>query len=150
MTSYTSARPYLPVGVKTTTTNKILEERFLTTYKLFDIDSATLQSRLKIPPLGTNWKTPDILRKLNMSIPMYLYYNYFTRDFGGNIPEQKIRELVDRYSAINPSWESIDADYVYSGPFEQELTSLDLDRDARLRLIFKNPSVKIYKITRGI
>ena len=125
LTSYTSARPYLPVGVKTTTTNKILEERFLTTYKLFDIDSATLQSRLKIPPLGTNWKTPDILRKLNMSIPMYLYYNYFTRDFGGNIPEQKIRELVDRYSAINPSWESIDADYVYSGPFEQELTFLD-------------------------
>ncbi len=151
LTSYTSARPYLPTGVKTLTTNKILEERFLTAYKLFNVSPETLRSRLTARPVegnnnNNNWKTPDLLSRLNADIPASLYYNYYTRDFGGSIPDQKVKELLGRYYDLNITWASIDADYVYIGPFERALVSADFGGDGNFQLLFKNSSVEIYKI----
>jgi uncharacterized membrane protein len=50
------------------------------------------------------------------------------------------------YPRIKADWKSVDADYVYYGPWEKQITQTDLSKDSNLELIFKNSEVEIYKI----
>ena len=72
--------------------------------------------------------------------------NTYFRKGCGRIPEEKQSELMNRYTTLFPSWQDIEAEYVYYGPWERQFSQPDFENDPRLRLIFQNELVKIYQI----
>jgi hypothetical protein len=64
--------------------------------------------------------------------------------------ESKQRELMNRYITINSTWENIEADFAYYGPWEKQLNGgkeITTEKD-NVKLVYKNPLVKIYKINK--
>ncbi|MDP3764345.1 MAG: hypothetical protein Q8Q95_01860 [bacterium] len=149
--AFTSARPYLPWGGMISLSNFDLEELFLKSNKVLGVDSATLEKRLRDGQglecrgfcdrsyIGNNIK----------SAPAFLYGLYFVdgvKSRPHQIPEYKIQELVKRYGGLQVSWENLDANYVYYGPWERQFIDRDLNQDQKLQLVYKNSLVELYKI----
>ncbi len=164
LTTYTSARPYLPAGFTSTAPMEELEKRYLESHKLFGISPKNFENRL----YGTYPKTcsgfdcfPDEGSNQNDSI-WHLYGNYFTSKYGtykefmsggdkSAVKEARARrmaKLSQDYLKLKTNWADITADYVYFGPWEKQLGGIDLSSDPGLRLVYKNEGVLIYKILR--
>lgn len=130
---YTSATPFLRPGLSVTDSNLALEKNFLIAKKLFGI------SRDVMPPDS-------------------LYYNYYKNqsfdvDYRNNfdpslkvwkIPEDKKLELERAFDRLPVSWSDVEADYVYFGPWEKQISGVDLRRVKELKLVYKNGAVEIY------
>lgn len=148
-TSYTSARPFMPTGANAIVDNRTLEDRFLLANALFGVSPDVLRQRLEksqITQLMPNWKTPDILRNLNLyNAQGYLYTNFY-EDRGYLLPAEKIQELMTRYQALKPAWKNVEAEYVYVGPFEKEFGGRDFSRDSQLKRLYSNGDVEIFEI----
>lgn len=157
----TSARAYLPTGVNTTQANNALENRFLDTYKIFDVKSDILEKIFRADPMeicgSVDCSGKDFHEVQNIINGMSdLYSQYYKQGQAGKnrqlfryISEEKVGELIDRYSVMSKkNWTDINAQYVYYGPWEKQLSQLDLGQEKQLRLIFVNPSVSLYEIKR--
>ncbi len=154
--NYTSARPFLPLGILSLTTTGELEDRFLMAYKVFGVPEKTLseilKSNLKIPCVNTDPTCPpDTEDNLSKNI-WHLYGHYFRNaDFNGfmiapeTITPEYIASLLSRYEKIKVNWNSIDAEYFYVGLWERQLGTVDLRYNQNLKLIYENPSIKIYR-----
>jgi hypothetical protein len=142
---YTSARPFLTLGVNAPASNAEIENRYLLVNKIFRVPEKILYGRLQ-PPAGASANLSDDR--------FYLYSNYFRQksfDYAftssaKTIPQSKIEELINRYRSLEISDDQIAADYIYYGPWEKEIFEYDFDIDQNLELVYKNPEVKIYKI----
>jgi len=174
LNAQTSARPYFVGGFNTAATNKLLEERFLTTYKLFKVKPEFLRRVLEIdyskdmrsPEKYQDSPYPDGHTYLNMAevIP-HLYVGYYYGDpnrFPRSkttyrfVSKEKADELIAAYPKLSVNWKDVEADYVYYGPWEKQITKIDLSQNPNLELIFssgggsamggKNKEVEIYKI----
>jgi len=135
LNAYTSARPFLPIGHMTTVATNVLEERFLTAYKLFDVPREVVKKHLNS---GTTvWR---------------LYQHNFRRgDFTDymiapkSITNEYIESMLARYDALKTNWNSVDAEYVYVGPFEQEFSQKNFNQEYDLERVYSNSSVAVYK-----
>jgi len=152
---YTSARPYLPHGGLTIASNYDIEQRYFVTNKLFGINDEDLKDRLnstldKDCANFCNKESDDNLR----DDYFYLYLNYFRdnsfdwafTDSDKSIPDRKIEELVENYRKLETDWSKVDAEYVYYGPWERQLSDLDLSQEKDLRRVYENTSVEIYRV----
>lgn len=160
----TAARPYLLIGFNTAAPNRLLEERFLNAYKLFKVPPEFLKNILemdyqKMVCVG-DCINEDAHQHLNTIQPithLYFgyYYNYY-HDRGLPLPETQYRfvskekadELIAAYPKMLVDWQDIEAEYVYYGPWEKQITQIDLSRNSDLALVFRNEEVEIYKIHR--
>lgn len=160
LNAQTSARPYFAGGFNTAAPNTTLEERFLKTYKLFNVSPEFLQQTLE-----TDYKdmvcvgeciNQDPHRHLNLKeIVSHLYVGYYVNDrpfFPRSeskyrfISKGKADELISSYPNVSVNWKGIEADYVYYGPWEKQITQINLSKDRSLELLYKNSDVEIYKI----
>ena len=139
LSGYTAARVYLPMAQFTSRANAELEERYLAASKVFGVPENRLRYNLAA--------TDD---------PFYLYssfyreknFDYAFTSSDKSVPQEKIEELVARYQALIVSLTDIEADYIYYGPWEKETALADFKTDPRLELVYSNPSVEIYKISK--
>ncbi len=162
LNAQTSARPYLAGGFNTAAPNTILEDRFLSSYNLFKVTPAFLRDTLE-----TDYQemvctgeciNDDHHRHLNIKETLsYLYVGYYVNDpermprSEGKyrfISKEKADELFAKYPNISVTWRDVEAEYVYYGPWEKQITQIDLSSDPDLELIYKNAEVEIYKIRR--
>lgn len=135
LNAYTSARPFLPIGHMTTVSTNVLEERFLTAYKLFNVSRDVVKTHLN-----------------GGAIVWRLYQHYFRRgsftDYmiaPKNITDEYVEYMLDRYDSLKTNWSFIDAEYVYVGPFEKEFSRKQFGQEVDLNLVYSNSSVAIYK-----
>lgn len=164
LNAQTSARPYFAGGFNTAATAKLLGERFLTTYKLFKVRPEFLECVLK-----SNYsKDPCLLKEVvdsdphswinTANITSYLYVNDRA---SSPRSKEEADELIAAYSKISVTWKDIEADYIYYGPWEKQISQVDLSKDLDMELIFsyregsfslagqageKNSEVEIYRI----
>lgn len=164
LNAQTSARPYFAGGFNTAATNKLLEERFLNTYKLFKVRPEFLERILRIdyqkdfrsPEKYSDSPYKDMHEYLNtVETITHLYVGYYYNDpsrFPRSettyrfVSKEKADELIAAYPSLSPKWKNIEADYVYYGPWEKQITKIDLSKNKDLELLFKNKEVEIYKI----
>ena len=153
LTTYTSARPYLATGFASSMPMKDLEQRYLTVNKIFGVKKDILIKRLteKLDDCIADCP-PDSWYNLHKDY-RFLYVNYFYRGVvlkGGtaDFPEHYLDDLIKRYGSFEPTWQDIDAKYVYYGPWEKQFSHPNLKSNEDLILIYENPSVEIYKIKR--
>ena len=59
---------------------------------------------------------------------------------------EKAEELIFRYTALEVAPADIEADYLYYGPWERQISQVNLAMLPGLERIYKNGSVEIYKI----
>lgn len=152
LNSYTSSRPFLPLGNLTSQPTHKLEERFLEANKFLGTAPDGLIGQLantlyldcaskSCPP-----NTEENLRK-NL---WHLYWHYFR---GGpvnsylarpqKISGEYIDKLVARYAVLKIDPDKIPADYIYYGPWESQL-SPEWRGHSGFKLIYQNPQVRIY------
>ncbi len=157
--AYTSAKPFLPIGILTPAPTEELENRFLAIHRMMGVTDNTLRdilkNRMPIPCQSGEASCPpnteDNLRK-NV---WHLYGHFFRRvnfnDYMINptyITDDYIQKLVERYRTTNAGWTKLDADYVYYGPWEKQFGRPDLKQNKNLKIVYENPSVQIYRILR--
>ncbi len=160
LNAQTSARPYFAGGFNTAATNQLLEERFLTTYRLFKVKPEFLKNILAMDyrnmVCAGECINQDLHEHLNtVETITHLYVGYYVNDparFPRSettyrfVSKEKADELIAAYPKLSVDWKNIDAEYVYYGPWEKEITKTDLSRDPGLELVYKNQDVEIYKI----
>ncbi len=151
LSAFTSARPYLPWGTMTSLSNLELEGLFLKSSKVFGVETVVLEKRLRD---GSGFQClgfcdrPYIESNIK-DAPLFLYGSYFIDGAEARpyqIPEYKIQELVKRYQELRVGWGDIGAGYVYYGPWEKQFVDVDLSREQKLRLVYKNGLVELYQI----
>ncbi|MDP1719257.1 MAG: hypothetical protein Q8L24_02425 [bacterium] len=164
LTTYTSARPYMPTGFASMLPMAELEKRLLETHKLFGISQKDLENRLNgtFPRSCSGFDCfPDEGSNQN-DIIGHIYANYLTskygnfQDFLGDsegslVPTaraERTEKLLEQYKDIKVSWKDVTADYVYYGPWERQIGSADLSSDPNLKLVYNSEGVRIYKVKR--
>lgn len=134
LVAQTGVRSYLATGFNSVATNEFLEERFLKTYKVFDISEDMLRRITKRCP---NCESSDLESWANVSKPMKHL----------RMSEERISGLLKKYENMpQVNWKELGADYVYYGPWEKQLSKINLILEKELITIYKNPEVEIYKI----
>ena len=84
----------------------------------------------------------------------HLYGHYFRSQGDINsylnrpltITETDILDLVERYRKTAANWKDVDADYLYFGPWEQQLNGGKNTVSNNLQPIYNNKLVKIYRV----
>ncbi len=155
LNGYTSARPYLPHGLRTTHPNYDIEERFLVSAKLFGETKEDVERRLRAGYTNDCWRfiTCDKHTAYNLlDGPSAMYLNMYRNTANWEslryITEEKVRELLGRYDAIEADWNTVEADYAYVGPWERQLAAKNFDADQRFVLVYQSGAVAIYRIMR--
>ncbi|MEK7500836.1 MAG: hypothetical protein AAB642_01795 [Patescibacteria group bacterium] len=163
LNTYTSARPFLPTGFTALMSMKEIEERYLTAHKLFEVPEDALRQRLerRVPSGCIEYECPpDKDSNLNDSV-WHIYGNYFASKYGtfrnfmkGNNPlvierakANKFDDLITLYRDWDADWKNVAADYVYYGPWEKQIQPSPPPAK-ELKLVYQNPSVQIYHITK--
>ncbi len=162
LAGYTDTNHYLPFGDLTLTSRRDLEERFLTAHKLFGVPEERVRLLLRgkyYPPTicdvggecGNEHSERNLLR-----VPQMLYNGAFDpRQHGQDqlelsyeplIPLAVIDDLMGRYENARPDWKDFRGDYVYYGPWEREIHSVNLKTNPRLELLYNRGGVEIYKV----
>ncbi len=154
---YTSARPFLPLWMLSPQSTKELENRFLISHRLFATSPQTLakivSSDLPIECVGVcPSNTEENLRKNTW----HLYGHYFRSRGDINsylnhplaITDEYIMTLVEKYKKTKVNFSSVDADYLFFGPWEKQFSEIDFDQNKDLELVYQNPNVKLFRIKR--
>lgn len=151
LSAFTSARPYLPWGAVAPLSNFDLEELFLRSNKVFGVDQAVLERRLR-DGQGLECRSfcdRSYVQSNIKDVPALLYGLYFVDGVESRpyqMPEYKIRELAERYQKLQVDWGDAGAGYIYYGPWEKQFIDRDLSREQKLRLVYKNSLVELYQI----
>ena len=142
--SYTSSRPYLASGFLSTLSNSELENRFLISNKLFEVPKETLDLRFKeiIPYDCTNRKCYKDTG-INFDKSMW----YLT---GASLSKFKFiynpDEVFKEYDNLVVDDSQFNSALLYYGPLEKQFSRPGFNTVKNLKLIYKNPSVEIYKV----
>lgn len=155
LNSYTSARPFLPIGNISTQSTSQLEERFLLTNKVFGVGADTVRGEL-INTLRIDCGQQSCPANTEQNIGKNLWHLYFHYFRGGpantymakpkSIPIEYVQNIMERYKKTSSNLSLTAADYVYVGPWEKQLGTGGLIRYRdNLKLIYKNAEVEIYK-----
>jgi len=147
--NYTSAKPYLPFYITTLATTKEMERRFVYANKIFRIPEEIFIGRAKQDQEIYKTESEGVMNGIYGNIYRNIHYSRpgAPINFQNKPPEEKVNYLLQFYRSSNPTWQNIEADYVYNGPFEKELKgTANFAKDQTLLLIYKNHSVEIYKI----
>ena len=156
----TAARPYLISGSgMTTASNELIEERFLASYKLFMTPKQFLRDALSVDYKDMvcvgDCVNEDLHSRLNTKeVVSHLYGGYYINYPGRPKSEGKYRfismekaeELISRYAALKVAPSDIEAEYLYYGPWERQISQVNLSMLPGLDRVYKNDSVEIYKI----
>ena len=162
LTTHTSVRPFLPTAFITMLSMAEMEERYLKSHKFFDMPDDIFSRRIggKLDSNCYEYECfPDKGSNLNDSFGD-LYGNYVNSRFGSfksftdisytDPIYKKRREIIENmsehYSKVLPNKYEINVDYVYAGPLEEQINKIDFARYDNLTLVYKNPSVGIYKM----
>ncbi|MBI2454036.1 MAG: hypothetical protein HYV54_00445, partial [Parcubacteria group bacterium] len=114
LNSYTSARPFLPVGNLTTQTTAKLEDRFLRSNKLLGVSAETIMAQLKNSlPIECNvYCPPNTEQNLGKNL-WHLYFHYFRGGPINNymarpqtITDGYIKNLLGRYGEISNNFKN--------------------------------------------
>ena len=153
--NYTSARPYLATGFNTSATNKEIGERFIRANAYFGVPRETVEERLKASPLtdARCFEECGAQRAFNrLKAAQHLFYNYFKTDSAEwrYVSRAFAEILLEDYAsadakALADGLADEPADYVYYGPWEKEFGGVDPGEHDRLKLVYENPSVRIYE-----
>ena len=159
--SYTASNPYLLTGLNSIASNREIEDHFTTAYKLFDVDRSAVAALLHGDSdffcargcTTYEWfNTKSLWRNLynysyvDQSFEAPLFQIADSRSVNRSIPEPVIQDILARYDLSRPTWSGTGAAYVYIGPWEHQLSSIDADKDTTLELVYRNPTVSIYRI----
>ncbi|MDQ1284073.1 MAG: hypothetical protein QG620_421 [Patescibacteria group bacterium] len=143
---YTKASPYLASAANSLAGNYELEQRFLETFKVWNVPSSQL---------GEILSPKDKKVSLNKDISLNLYTNYYSdQSFnyslvpgsGRDIPAEKVEELLKRYEDIEIDPDKYKGYYLYYGPFERDLIGDFLPGQMPLEKVYHNEKIYIYKI----
>ena len=162
LNTHTSMRPFLPTAFITLLSVPEMEDRYLKSHRLFKVKAEILKLRLtgQLDPQCEGYDCfPDRDSNLNDSLGNLLG-NYFASRFGSfKVFEsrsgqsqvypnrvEKIAQMVEHYLQIEPDWGQVGGGYVYQGPLEKELSSIDFTGRNNLKLVYQNSQVRIYKI----
>ncbi len=129
LAAFTSLRPFLPWSGITPATNLEIEERYLATNKSFGVPAADFEKRLRE----------------NLDDDHLNLYNKYFKD-QESIPEEKIADLVSRYKLLVVDFPSLGINYVYYGPDDRRIATVDLSVNKNLKLVYKSGGVEIYQI----
>lgn len=146
LASYTSSRPYLATGFLSPLTNAEIENRFLTSSKLFNVSNEVLAHRLDVYfQVDCSNKLCSKDSQINFEkTPWYLLSAvYGESDFYKN-PQKVLKQ----YENATSNWRETNSDYVYYGPWEKQFGAVDFSNNTNLKLVYYNSSVEIYRITR--
>lgn len=151
ISAFSSARPFLPIGVISSMTDYELEDHYLIANKLFDVAPETLEARLRDGAgIICKFECGQIYTKSNIEDTRYYLYGLAFVDPINpkirKIPEEKIRELLVRYRNLKPSWQTVEVDYVFIGPWERQFSDPMLFRMQNMELVYRNKMAEIYKI----
>ncbi|MEK7078197.1 MAG: hypothetical protein AAB911_01375 [Patescibacteria group bacterium] len=142
--SYTSSRPYLATGFLSTLSSSELERRFLIVNKLFDVPKEMLALRFKaIIPYDCSQEKCYKDTGINFDKSMWYLTAAGRSEFVFN---KNLKESIDNYNNLVLNWENFNSGLVYLGPLEKQFSNPNFSAEKNLRLIYKNPSVEIYKI----
>ena len=139
-----------------------MKSRYLESQRLFKVKPEVLNLRLagQLDPQCQGYACfPDRDSNLNDSLGNLLG-NYFASRYGsfkvfesrsgqGLIYSDRaleIAEMIEHYPQVKPDWSQIDGGYVYQGPMEKEISSVDFTAQDNLELVYQNSQVKIYEI----
>lgn len=155
LNAYTSARPFLPLGNQTSQPNINIEDRFLTAEKIFGVNAETLRATLlsTLPLKCSSDPCPpnseDNLRK-NL---WHLYSQYFRQTAingylanPGSISPAFADSLVKKYGDTKIDWAKLNGQYIYLGLWEGQLSNPNFDTNKIMKLVYQNPSVRIYQV----
>ena len=155
LVAQTAARPYLATSFSTAS-NQELEKRFLIAYKAFNVQEETLK-RVSVGGdlcWGEGCEFNDYHEWANIIKPMK-YLGKQRRDADPSRMEYRyvspegVNKLIEDYkNSSRANWRDLSVDYIYYGPWERQLSDIDLENDQNLILVYKNPEVEIYKIKR--
>lgn len=149
---YTDVNVYLPHACLSLASNDEIMGRYEEVYAIYKIPYDMLVDLFKNN--GNNYTLAE-RQNLDIGYPIFCgTYQIFTKD---NIattktPEKIVDEFMNKYKLINPDIKSLNyrADYLYFGPYEQKIGDFNPGEGNGLNLIYKNNSVKIYKINHKI
>ncbi len=147
--AFSSARPTMPIGGLSPLSNFEIEKRYLETNKIFGVSEKILELRLRGGKgLPCSQDCDKVYATSNLADDrLHLYQLYYYYKLGiTTIPEEKIQELLARYRQTDVRWSDLAADYVYVGPLERSFSQVDFGNNPNLELVYKNPSVEIYRI----
>ena len=144
LASYTSSRPYLATGFLSPLTDWAIEDRFLTSGKLFQISDEVLTRRLDVyfrVDCSNGLCPKDGLINFEKT-PWYL----LSASYGASDFYKEPKKVIEHYSGLTPTWSQTSSDFVYYGPWEKQFSSVDFYKDTKLELAYKNALVEIFKI----
>ena len=156
LNSYTSARPYLPLGNLTTQTMAKLEDRFLKSNKFLGVPTPIVKAQLEnsLPVECTTLCPPNTDANLRKN-RWHLYFHYFRGGPINNylarpkeITADYIQNILERYEKTTVDLEKDNIDYIYVGPWEKQLDGNVTNLNNNFRIVFKNPEVTIYEARR--
>ena len=157
LVSYTSVNPYLAFSENTIAGDDELAERFLTMHRLFGVSPERL-----VEYLAYRKRTADVCAgcaahtAFNLSkAPRYLFGHTFdpqsrfdalTKDSSYAIAPGRLKAMLSRYGTLRPRWEDFPGAYVYHGPWERELSTVNLKNNSSLQLIYDAGGVEMYRV----
>lgn len=153
---YTSARPYIPLGIISALPMRDIETRWLVASRLFRVPESVLRAEVDREPVPCRGASCYDAESNFLKVTDDLYACFFSRGpFNtnqrqgcGKIPADYAEALLSRYRRTEVSWDDVASDYVYYGPWEKQFSDPDFRHDLRLTLLYENPMVEIYKIRR--
>lgn len=145
---YSSKRAYLAPANFSSASNWELEQRFLEVTKLFGVSNEELKEIL-----SNQDEKYESYSSLNRNIGFNLYSNYFQdQSFNWSfvnpprrLPNEKIKELLNRYDKLEIKWEDFSGYYVYYGPFEEDVLTYSFN-DEIFKSVYYSNKVNIYLI----
>jgi len=161
LAGYTSAVPYLAFAEETLIPQRELEERFLESEKLFRVPvdrvASLLHGKYREPTLcASRGGCDDEHTSRNfLKAPTMLFgqtfnpqqkFDQLLRPQRQIIPPAVIADLVERYRNVRVQWSDFPGWYVYYGPWEREISDVDLRQESQLERVYGNDLVEIFRV----
>jgi len=156
---YTSARIYLPRANDTTASDEEMLDRLIIAYKLFNIPEEKLWQLFDTEAnQGTMYKPEETFDDFEQRGLLYFFsaaaldqsVDGYKRTTKFQMPKSAREYLQSAYvmmGSFDQDWQSkYRIDYVYFGPKEREMSSVDPDSLSFLEHVYSEGGVDIYKI----
>lgn len=158
---FTHNNVFLPIGNVTIASNQQIIERFLITSKFFEINQNKLAENLSYRGNGLgDCKGDNCLVKFEFwekqAIIELFYMKYLNKTEDHNswsttyeMPSREQFEILEKYDKLltdNNYPINYKIDYLYYGPAEKKINPVDFKTRPRLKEVFQNKDISIFKI----
>ena len=159
---YTNNKIFMGSGYRSIAESSELEERLLSTYNIFGVDSKILSDAFNPKELSEhkdNKKIPyEAGFQYSPSLIEYIYNNLYInisidpRYNKPPMPTSVGEKLVERYEELKTDLATIESkyevDYIYIGPLEKEIARANFNEMPDLTKVYDQDEVQIYKINK--